>query len=291
MSWSKKASVAYHFIESSEDNYYSDLGKSFESLLGSENPSGSFDSNEVNYYWNILEELDLNDSKTYFISVVKEKDSGFPVWYSERLGVGSIPLEEGLIGELFYALINPDKRFILTLAGTSGSATSAFKKFLNEFSKEGGIKFTPLLEEKIELKTLSWNKFKKVATTFTFPTLDDVSEFTTTGEGQLIKLLDELGGFKVDITISAPKQSQYLNLSQTKEIAKNILDNDFCTKLVLKGSDSSEDEIQEFDLKNAQVKYSEPVEIEGSYMDRTLALSVLKRAYDERQESLIHFSE
>ncbi len=113
----------------------------------------------------------------------------------------------------------------------------------------------------------------------------------TTKEGTLLGIIDELGGLKADITISAPKQKQNLNTSGTKEIAKALLVNDFCSKLVLKGSDNDGEEIQEFDLKNAQVKYKEMVEISGSYMVEDEALPILKRAFNDRSHDLIHLSE
>lgn len=234
--------------------------------------------------------MDIAATDTYFISVVKEK-SAWPVWFTEDEGIAEIPLNDGALGELYYAIINPESRFILSLAAAGGGPTGAFKNFLNEFSKDGSIKLTPLFEDKIDLTTLSWDYYKKIAVSINFPTYEYQSEFMTTKEGTLLGLIDELGGLKADITISAPKQKQNLNTSQTKEIAKALLVNDFCSKLVLKGSDNEGEELQEFDLKNAQVKYKEMIEIAGSYMVEDEALPILKRAFNDRSHDLIHLSE
>ena len=176
---------------------------------------------------------------------------------------------------------------MLSLAASGGGSVGAFKKFLNEFSKDGSVKLTPLFEDKIELTALSWDFIKKIAVSINFPSYEYQSEFMTTKEGALLGLIDELGGLKADITISAPKQKQNLNASQTKEIAKALLVNDFCSKLVLKGADFDGEELQEFDLKNAQVKYKEMVEISGSYMVEDEALPILKRAYNDRSYDLV----
>ena len=48
---------------------------------------------------------------------------------------------------------------------------------------------------------------------------------------------------------------------------------------------------EEFDLKNAQVKYKETIEISGSYMSIDEALPILKRAFNDRSSDLMHLSE
>lgn len=290
MSWSKKAIVSYHFIEAATDDYFNELKLSFDALLKSEDSSGTFDAGQSHFFWKINNKVDIAATNTYFISVVKEK-SAWPVWFREDEGIAEIPLNDGSLGELYYAIVNPESRFILSFAALGGGPTGAFKKFLNEFSKDGSIKLTPLFEDKIDITTLSWDFYKKIAISINFPSYEYSAEFMTTKEGSLLGLIDELGGLKADITISAPKQKQNLNISQTREIAKALLINDFCSKLVLKGSDNDGEEIQEFDLKNAQVKYKEMVEIAGSYMTEDEALPILKRAFNDRSHDLIHLSE
>ncbi len=287
MSWTKKVIVSYHFMEMAADNYFNELKSSFDALLKSEDSAGTFDAGQSHFFWKINSKVDIAATDTYFISVVKEK-SAWPVWFREDEGIAEIPLNDGSLGELYYAIVNPESRFISSLAALGGGPAGAFKKFLNEFSKDGSVKLTPLFEDKIDITTLSWDFYKKIAISINFPSYEYSAEFMTTKEGTLLGLIDELGGLKADITISAPKQKQNLNTSGTKEIAKALLINDFCSKLVLKGSDNDGEEIQEFDLKNAQVKYKEMVEIAGSYMTEDEALPILKRAFNDRSHDLIN---
>ncbi len=290
MSWSKKATVMYHFIDSANDNYFKELQLSFDALLKSEDSSGTFDAGESHFFWKINSTVNIVETTTYFVSVVKEKND-WPVWFTEDNGIGEIPLNNGALGELFYAIINPESRFILSLAANGGGPISVFKKFLNEFSKNENIKLTPLFEDNIDVLTLAWDHYKKLSISLNFPSYDYQSEFITTKEGSLLTAIDELGGLKADITISAPKQKQKLNLSQAKDFVKALLVNDFCSKLVVKGSDSEGEEILEYDLKNAQVKYKEMIEISGSYMTEDEALPILKRAFNEKSHDLVHLTE
>lgn len=288
MSWTKKVVVSYHFIDSANDEYFTETKLAFNALLNSEDSSGTFDAGQSHYYWKIENKVDITEGDTFFISLFKEKPS-WPVYLNEDEGISAIPITEGSLGELYYCLFNPEARFILTLAAAGGGPVGAFKKFLNEFSKDGSIKLVPLFEDKIDIKTLSWDFYKKLAITVNFPSYDIQSEFMTTKEGSLLGMINELGGLKADITISTPKQN--LNNAQVKEIAKSLLTYDFCSKLTLRGSDNDGEEIEEFDLKNAQVKYKEMVEITGSYMSIDEALPILKRAFNDRSSDLVHLSE
>lgn len=280
----------YHFIDSANDNYFKELQLSFDALLKSEDSSGTFDAGESHFFWKINGTVNIVKTTTYFVSVVKEKND-WPVWFTEDNGIGEIPLNNGALGELFYAIINPESRFILSLAANGGGPISVFKKFLNEFSKNENIKLTPLFEDNIDVLTLAWDHYKKLSISLNFPSYDYQSEFITTKEGSLLTAIDELGGLKADITISAPKQKQKLNLSQAKDFVKALLVNDFCSKLVVKGSDSEGEEILEYDLKNTQVKYKEMIEISGSYMTEDEALPILKRAFNEKSHDLVHLTE
>ena len=276
MSWSKKVIVNYHFINAAYENFFNELNMSFDALLKNEDSSGTFDAGQSHFFWNInskvnISKVNIADTDTYFISVVKEK-CAWPVWFKENDGIAEIPLSDGALGELYYAIVNPKGRFILSLAAAGGGPTGAFNKFLNEFSKDGSVKLTPLFEDKIELTALSWDFIKKIAVSFKFPTYEHQAEFMASMAGTLFGLLDEVDGLSVNITVAAPKVKQQLNAAQTKRVAKTLLANEFCNK---------------FDLKNAQVKYKEMVEISGSYMVEDEALPILKRAYNDRSHDII----
>lgn len=288
LSWSKKVSVSYHFIEAADEEYFVNFLNSMNALLDSGETFGSFEAGETRFVWKINGREDISDTDTYFISLVKEK-TAWPVWFNEEGEIASIPLSEGFLGELFYAYVNPARKFLLAMAATSGAAAGSFKKFLNEFSTDGGVKLIPLFEDKIDVKTLSWDYYKKVSVSMTFPTHDDLTDFNMTQEGKLLGIVDELGGLKFDVTVAAPKQKQVLNAAQIRDMLKNLLGNDFCGRLVVRGADFETEALEEYDIKNAQVKYTEEVEISGSYMSEDEARGVLRRAFAERAKDLLRF--
>ncbi len=290
MSWSKRAVVAYHFIDSASDDYFKELKLSFDSLLDSHDSSGVFDAGQSHYFWKIEDRVDVTDTNTYFVSLVKEKNA-WPVYFNEDEGISAIPIDNGALGELYYAFINPELRFMLSLAASGGGPVGAFKKFLHEFSKDGSVKLSPMFEDKIDVKTLSWDLYKKLSFSINFPNQDIQSEFMTTHEGSLLGIISELNGLKADITISMPKQNQKLGNAQVKELVKSLLIYDYCGRIVLRGADAEGESVQEYDLKNAQVKYRELVEISGSYMSIDEAILILKRAYNDRSYDLTHLVE
>lgn len=286
MSWSKKAAVAYHFIEAADDEYFVKFKNSMDVILEGGEPSGSFDSGDNHFIWKINSKEDITDTETYFISLVKER-SAWPVWFNEKGDISSVPVNEGGLGELFYAFINPARKFMLTMAAASGASTGSFKKFLNEFSTDGGVKINPLFENNIDSITLAWDYYKKFSASLQFPAYDDLAEFKTTKEGGLLDIIDELGGLKADITVTAPRQKQVLNADQIRNLVKNLIVNDFCSKLVLRGADFQTESLEEYDLKNAQIKYTEFIDIAESYMSEDEGRGILKRAFSDRTKELL----
>ena len=286
MSWNKKALVAYHYIEAADDEYFVKLKNSFDVVIDSGEQSGAFDSSENHFLWKINSKVNIAEAETYFISLVKEK-AAWPVWFNDKGEISSVPVQDGALGELFYALISPARKFMLTMAAATGAAAGSFRKFLSEFSPEGGVKIIPLFEDNIDELTLSWDFYKKFSISLNFPSHDDLAEFKTTKEGILLEIIDELGGLKADITVTAPRQKQVLNADQVRNLVKSLIINDFCGKLVLRGADFETEAVEEYDLKNAQMKYSEHIEIAGSYMSEDEALGVLRRAFADRIKELI----
>lgn len=285
MSWNKKINVKYHFIEAADSNYFHHFQTAMNVAHEADEKIGTFDWGEEHFIWKLNEIIDLNGDN-YFISLVKGRTS-WPVWFSDYGEIDEVPLKEGELGDIFYALINPSKAYIISLAAYGGSSTSAFKKFLNIFSLDGGVQLVPVFENNINLITLAWDYYKKISFSVNFPTFDDFAEFRATKIGSLVSVIDELGGLKADITVKITKQKQVLNAAQVREIAKELISNEFCTSLKLRGADFETESIEEYDLKNAQIKYSEYTEISGSYLTQENALYILQRAYADKTKELL----
>lgn len=283
MNFNKNITVGYHSIEAADDEYFTRFKNAMGTILDGGEPTGAFDSGENHYLWKINEAIDTD---IYFITLVKERGA-WPVWFNDNGSIANVPLSDGSLGDLFYGFVNSKSKFMLCFAAGGGSASMAFKKFLNEFSLEGGVKITPLLENNVNEITMAWDYYKKISFSVNFPTYDDLAEFKTTREGGLMGIIDELCGLKADISIKAPRNKQVLNAYQVRDITKELLSNDFCTNIKLRGADFETQAVEEYDLKNAQIKYSEYVEISGNFMSETEAIGILRRAYNDQNNNLL----
>ncbi len=286
MSWIKKATVNYSFLDILDDEYFVNFYNTMTTLINTDEVYGTFEANEAHFLWKINGIENITNTETFFISLVKEKYS-WPVWYNQDGDISSVPLNNGSLGELYYAYINPASKFMMTVAAATGAAQGSFKKFLNEFSVDCNIKLTPLFEDNIDSKILSWDYYKKISTSLNFPTHDDLIEFITTSTGKSLGITDELGSLKFDITLSAPKQKQVLETSQVRQLIGNLCANDFCSKLVVRGANFETELLEEYDIKNAQIKYNEEIEILDSYMSINEARKVLNNAFIENADKLL----
>lgn len=241
---SKKLTLKAFLVESVDS---SELKRS---PICKENVMGAieFNGSHIAYQTKDKESFILGDG--YPVTLVKEV-ADKPAWFSEDGEIKhELPLDEGSVGKIFHGCIFPDDNLILT------NSAENFKKLLNSFLVDGGMKFVPIFRNDSMETVLNWDYYKKLSISCNFPTFDEQSEFITTKTGQLFKYIDEFGGLKFDATISAPKSKQVLNKDQIKECVREMASNDFCSKLVVKGADF-EQIAEQIDIKNDQLSYTE----------------------------------
>lgn len=284
MSWTKKIIVNYHYIEALNTNFSTYLNNELNTAYNNDK-AFSFEKGPSHFLVKVNDKIELDGNIGYFLSLVKEKNTG-TVCFNDN-DIFDIPVADGKIGELHYAIIIPTLNILLSFAASGGGSVGNFKKFLVELAVDGNIALMPVLENKIDIQTLSWDFYKKIGVSLRFPAYDYKAEFMASIAGTLFGLLDEVDGLSVNITVAAPKSNHKLNASNTKRVVKTLLANEFCNKLILKGADDAGEEIQEFDLKNAQIKYKELIEVTGSYLNEFEALPLLKRAYNDRKYEFI----
>lgn len=284
MSWSKRIIINYHYIETLNTNFSTHLNSELVTAYNTDK-AFSFEKGPSHFLVKVNDKIELDGNIAYFISLVKEKNTGTVCFNNND--IYDIPVADGKIGELHYALIIPTLNIILSFAASGGGSVGNFKKFLVELAVDGNITLMPVLENKIDIQTLSWDFYKKIGVSLRFPAYNYKAEFMASMTGTLFGLLDEVDGLSVNITVAAPKAKQQLNATQIKKVTKTLLANEFCNKLILKGADDAGEEIQEFVLKNAQVKYKEFIEVTGSYINEFEALPLLKRAYNDRKHEFI----
>ncbi len=281
MSWTKKVTVGYYNIEAAEEDYFSKFYENMETILASGHTAGMFEGGELKYVWKLLERIDTDDTATYFFSLVKERTS-WPVWFTEEGDANELTLPKGALGDISYGIVNPAYKFLLCFAAGAGGCTGGFKKMLGQFSPEGVVRLNPLFEEHVDEKVMSWDSFKKLSVGVNLPSGEDLSEFSTSKAGGLMKMVEYLGGLKVDITVSAGSGKEMLSNMMVKDLLPELLANDLCKSVTVRGSDFESAAPEQFDLKNAQIKYTEQIGVEGNYITESDAKQVLMRAMNER---------
>ncbi|MDR2885073.1 MAG: hypothetical protein LBV09_08195 [Deferribacteraceae bacterium] len=281
MSFTKKISVNYYNIEAAEDDYFSKFYDNMETIIAADNTSSSFEAGNLKYLWKVIERIDTDNSASYLFAIAKEKQV-YPMVFTEEGALNELALADGLLGDVFYGVVNPAYKFLLCFGGGS----TGFKKMLGQFSAEGVVRLVPVFEEMVDEKVLNWDSYKRVSVSMNLPSGEDVTDFANSKAGSLMKLVEFLGGLKVDITVSAGGGKELLSNMMVKDLLPELIGNELCTSLTVRGSDFENGVPEQFDLKNAPIKYSEHVEVEGNYINETDAKQILMRALNERASYL-----
>lgn len=256
----KKINVKFHKYE----NEFTDWGQ-----------KGVIDNNSYSCHYNVLkkdnDELFIMFAKTNAPKQIFVGDDGKPQ-----------PLTEPT-GQLFYALINTKDNIIMSFAVNGGNTISLIKEWIN--NESSSVRINPLLIENIKMKALTYDYFKSIHVGFKFDTQDDVAEFAMTKEGSQLSLLNDLDGYCIDCKISTRRNKQVLNRGQIQEMMNKFLDNDFCTKVVLRGGNWELGEgTEQHNLVEAKVTYQEEVELDNGFLDSDRAYAILCHAYQSLDE-------
>lgn len=285
MSWKKKATVSFHEIETMDDEYFINFTNTMTMLLESGNTSEHFQDGEETYLWKVLETVDIVDTPAFFVGIVKER-SAWPVWFDEAGAIDNVPLQSGSLGELTYAFILPAHKLAVSVAGGAGATMGMVRKFLNLFTADQSIKLNPVFEEGVENKVMNWDSYRKFRLSVAMPTGDDVTDLVSTDNGSFLKLVDELGGLKIDVSITMNRQKGSLYAARVREFIADMMGNELCTKVEVQGAEFEDSNTELYDLKNPQLKYQEDMEISGSFMAEYEAKPLLTRAFNENRDLL-----
>ncbi|GAB7141342.1 hypothetical protein RsTz2092_13170 [Deferribacterales bacterium RsTz2092] len=281
MSWSKRVTVAYYTIEAAEEDYFSKFYDNAETMLSTGNTANNFESGGTKYSWKLIEKVDVDKTATYFFSVVRERQS-WPLWVRDEGVYNELSLSDGTLGDIAYGFLNVANRALVCFAAGAGGASTGFRKLLGQFSEDGLVRLLPYCDEEAYNKVLDWDNYKQLSFSLSMPTGSELSSFEATEVGTLTKILGYLGGLKADIKVSAGNK-ELLSNGVVKDIIPTLIENEMCKSLTVSGSSFENTKPERIDLKNAQIKYSETIEMDGNYVSEYLAKQVLSRAVSEQQ--------
>jgi hypothetical protein len=285
MSFTKKITVNYFLIYANEENYFEGLYNALNAMLESSNPVDYFEYGDLNFMWQILDAVDFKDEpqKIYFAALVGERKL-LPYLFSKD-GIKEIDKTQTMVGDLSYALISPGHKFLICFS-TVGTAGSAYKKVLGQYSASGVVKLAPLADNSAEERVLSWDAYKKLGLRMAMQSYDEIEEFYQTNLGKLTGILKHLAGLKMDVSVSGDSTTFLSNIA-VREIIDELLPNETATVINVCGSDFDGGDFETVDIKNARIKYVENVEIDNGYISKTLAKDILLRALSENFDMLL----
>ncbi len=283
---SKTVNVSFFRIDTNDKNFISAISNELEKTLTMDKKFDMFYSS-VNYMWKVLEKKVINNKPYFFITIAKEKKT-VPILFNEEDGdIKLMRNNEDLLCDQFYGIFSPKDSFIACMPARTGSGTSTFKHFFNEFSSVSPVRLIPFFEEKIDETVLSWSYFKSISTRLIFPTYEEMETFANSNEGEKLGFITYLSGLKVDINISGSKKMM-LSEYPVKDFISSMINNDYCDKLLVKGGDFATEEIGQVDIKNAVVKYSEKVLTVLEYIEDDLAKDILFNAINDKHLILFY---
>ncbi len=275
----KKLTATFFRIHSPQDAYFEQLESILQGIEGRDDTYDTFVKNETTFLYLLHETVEVLPGNTYLLSFAKEKRSK-PILFKENGFLGQLEIEDGFVGDLTYAMINPSTRIVALLS--LGGGAHPVKHFLNEHSADGKVMLLPLLDEQADEKVYHWDYYDSMKLTFKFTNYDDLQESLTSKQNYLFQSMDELGGLKADINISAIKEEKgNLQPNAIRSTIENFVENHFCTKMAIRGANYSDPATQEVDIKNAVVRFYSDVEVEDEFVTVDLAKQFLTTGIHE----------
>lgn len=269
----KKLTATFFRIHAPQDTYFEQLESILQGIEGREDNFDTFVKNDTTFLYFLHETVDVLPGNTYLMSFAKEKRSK-PILFKEDGFLGQLEVEDGFVGDLTYALINPSTRTVALLS--LGGGSHPIKHFLNEYSMDGKVMLLPLLDEEADKKVYHWDYYDSMKLSFKFTSYDDLQESLTSDQSYFFQSMDELGGLKADLNISAIKEEKgNLQPNAIRSTIENFVENHFCTKMAIRGANYSDPATQEVDIKNAVVRFYSDVEVENEFVTPDIARQFL----------------
>lgn len=278
MSKLKKKITVRFFSISAISAFFEDFVSGHNANLANAKPVRFFTIRDKKYLIKIHQPVELGGEKAYFLSVVRERIT----WQAKALIDGTISgvhSNQGLIGDLYYYLVMPNKKAILGFTtGLSASVRSVANAILDQFKKDRS--------SKIELEPLSReNEYAR---------LKDIAEFTEMRFKLAPALLSGVGddmpslfrglkaspfmasSSKLELTFSEFAKSGFTR-DELFEAIDYLADNECCTSLIIKAVDNDGEKMQ-LDLNKTYLAHTQQIQLRGNFVDEELAKNVILSA-------------
>lgn len=274
----KNVTVNFYRLESAVDTFYQDMDFKLDALSAGGMDFGFFDGKSSELMFKIFEPITLSDRKLYIVSLIKEKIF-LPVWFNREGIIQEAPTEGGCLGDVSYALIDPEKQALLTLSGGFGPSASAFSDFARWLTGDAASGASPIFIGNAYNQVTDWEIFRKVNLSIEAPAADFVGNVLDSEIGDNFKMLETLSGLKIDISVSMGHGKGSLHKDAVKNFINTIMSENYAGKLKIMGKSFEEQQTAELDLYNARLKHKTEIVIAGTHIAPDEAKATLYEAY------------
>lgn len=277
MAENKNVTINFYKIESVLDDISDILGGTLSKLSGFEKPYGFFDGKKQELMFTVHEPIELTNvgRKLHLVSIVREKIF-LPVKFDRDGNVTKAVENPDSMGDIAYALIDPDRQALLIIGGNVGM----FSDFLRWLTGDSAMGTSPILVGNVLNQVNDWEIFRKVTLGVEAPAMDFVTQIMDSDAGQYCGLLEALKGLRIEITVSMGHSKGSLHKDAVKDFIKLMMNGENPTnKLKVAGKCFEELATTEYDLYGSRLKHKTEIVIAGSHIAPDEAKSCLYEAY------------
>jgi hypothetical protein len=279
----KRITVRFFSIDA-DNSFFNDFVSINQANRINEKPVRVFNIRDKKHFIKIHDKLEHGKRDVFFLSAVRERNT----WQARALSDGTIsaiPLNQGILGDLYYFLVVPEYKIILGFTtGPSASVRSVANAILQQFKKDrtSKINLEPISKEReyARLKELSVLTEVKISV--------NPSLLSESGD-ELPSIFKELSSSpfmtsssKLELTISDFKDTGFTQ-ENLLDAVDYLSDNECCTALIVKGVDV-EGKKQLLNLNKAYLRYSIIIHIRGNFVDEKMAKNIILDALTSQND-------
>lgn len=271
MSERKTVTINYYRLEAAEQVFYADLDDKLKTLEEGGMDYGFFDGRSTELMFKIHEGIELSDRRLFLVSLIKEKPF-LPVKFDRE---GTIEAAEPAMGDIAYALIDPELQSVVTFGNMPGGYAD-FARWLTDDQSAG---ISPIFMNNAYDTVTQWEVYRTVEIKAEAPAVDFVHNILDSEYGSMFEGLDVLKGLSADIKISMGRGKGSLDKELVRKYVKQVLSENFAGKLKVTGKNFDEQSTETIDLYAAKVQHKGEIVVAGTHISSDEARNALFAAY------------
>lgn len=270
----KRITVRFFSIDAN-NSFFNDFASINQANRINEKLVRVFNIRDKKHLIKIHDKLEHSKRDLFFLSVVRERNT----WQARALSDGTIsaiPLNQGILGDLYYFLVIPECKIILGFTtGPNASVRSVANAILQQFKKDrtSKISLEPISKEREYARLKDLNKLTEVRISVNPSSLSE-------SEDELPNIFKGLSSSpfmtsssKLELTISDFRDTGF-SQENLLDAIDYLSDNECCTSLIVKGVDCK-GEKQQLNLNKTYLRYSTIIHIRGNFVDEKMAKNIV----------------